>query len=679
MTRYEANSQVFAALGRTKEARALQLIGARDQALERGEQGREEFEELARVLGIYDAIAEQARRYRAGQITQTQLMDTVMPLYIGGIAEVFGQEPSRYVQQYRSLRSRGYAFEAALDQVVAQIVKPENQKAWLRTAYDDLFRNRADVHVPPPIMKQVLGVEPRVRPVFTGFAGNSLLAHTAFEADVFCKSLPNNPELKKKIPQYRTYFEWRRTKDRAPATQGHTWISPGAFEIIESPDGNTMRFGAFPIKFNLAKYVGRQSVADALLTEYADELSARYDDMAREYPVLQRMREAMKTIAVAGWLKRHGVALRFPAEGRGSWNPPAEYPGVIHMAIAIKSGPVGSIITAAGGVDMRVEDWWNLRKGDYREVPVVNMTVPSLKQPNDELHKIYRSLKIVEPPSPARDLPGWVAPARGGQQALQYVSIKRDELSQRRDSAEILLQLEKLKKKAEMLAFYDRLINAHTKERMEAMQELKRLKEESEQKQQELLDEAKGLAFSLLMNLRKLDWGSAPATLERRNAERFLEAVEDLAKIKDLANGFLEEIERAKQGGSDPDRLLKVARELTDDAIAVRQNVLPGSPDWVREGEVFATRNAGRTGGSADWVRAEDVAAKAPVVAGVTFAAIKIEMKSFEYIDVYKRNAELADSLGDSARDLRNIQRMRDRYVQEYHVEKRKLEEMMRP
>jgi hypothetical protein len=107
--------------------------------------------------------------------------------------------------------------------------------------------------------------------------------------------------------------------------------------------------------------------------------------------------------------------------------------------------------------------------------------------------------------------------------------------------------------------------------------------------------------------------------------------------------------------------------------------VLPGSPDWVREGEVFATRNAGRTGGSADWVRAEDVAAKAPVVAGVTFAAIKIEMKSFEYIDVYKRNAELADSLGDSARDLRNIQRMRDRYVQEYHVEKRKLEEMMRP
>jgi nucleotide-binding universal stress UspA family protein len=349
------------------------------------------------------------------------------------------------------------------------------------------------------------------------------------------------------------------------------------------------------------------------------------------------------------------------------------------MAIAIKSGPVGSIITAAGGVDMRVEDWWNLRKGDHREVPVVNMTVPSLKQPNDELHKMYRSLKIVEPPSPARDLPGWVAPAKGGQQALQYVSIKRDELSQRRDSAEILLQLDKLKKRAEMLDFYDRLINAHTKDRMDAMQELKRLKEASEQKQQELLEEAKELAFSLLLNLRKLDWANAPAALERRNAERFLETVEDLAKIKDLANGFLEEIERTGEGRSDPDRLLKVARELTDDAIAVRQNVMPSSPDWVREGETFSARASARTGRSADWVRAEDVATKASVVAGVTFAAIKIELKSFEYIDVSKRNAELADSLGDRARDLRNIQRMRERYVQEYNVEKRRLEEMMRP
>ena len=678
MTRYEANSQVFASLGRTKEAQALALIGARDEALNRGGQGREEFEALARVLGIYDTIADYAGRYRAGEITQTQLMDVAMPLYIGGIAEVFGQDPNFYIQNYRSLRSRGLGFDAALDQTVAQIVTRENQKEWLRTAYDALFRNFSEIHVPPAIMKQILGVEPRVRPVFTGFSSKSLLAHTAFEADVFCKSLPDNPDLKKKVPQYRTYFEWRRTKGRTPATQGHTWISPGTIEIIESPDGNAMRFGTFKMKFNLEKYSGRQSVADPLLTEYAEELSAHYEEIAREYPILQDMREAMKTIAVAAWLKTHGVTLRFPAEGRGSWNPPVEYPGVIHMAIAVKSGPVGSIITAAGGVDMRVEDWWTLRKGDSREVPVANMTVPSLKQPNDELNKVYHTLKIVEPPSPARDLPGWVAPAKGGQQALQYVSLKQAEVSQKTDSVEILLQLEKVKQKAEMLDYYDRIINARTKERIGAMQELSRLKEESDQKQQELLDAAKDLGFSLLLNLRKLDWANAPAmTQERRNAEHFLETVEDLAKLKELANGLLEEIERAKQGRSDPDRLLKTSRELTDDAIAVRRYLMPNSPDWVREGEVFAGRPGPRVGPSPEWIKAEDVATKSSVVAGVTFAAISIEMKSFEYIDIYKTNAEIADSLGDRAKDLKDVQRMRERFVQEYNLEKRKLEELM--
>ena len=680
MTRYEANSQVFASLGRTQEAQALALIGARDEALNRGEKGQEEFEQLARVLGLYDTILDYAQRYRAGQITQTQLMDAVMPLYIGGIAQVFGQDSNTYIQRYRSLRSRGYDFDAALNQTVAQIVTPENQKQWLRTAYEALFRNFSEIHVPPVIMKQILGVEPRVRPVFTGFSPTSLLAHTAFEADVFCKSLPDNPDLKKRVPQYRTYFEWRRTKDRAPATQGHTWISPGTFEIIESPNGNAMRFGIFKMKFNLEKYSGRQSVADPLLTEYAEELSARYDEIAREYPILQQMREAMKTIVVAEWLKKHGVKLRFPAEGRGSWNPPAEYPGVIHMAIAVKSGPVGSIITAAGGVDMRVEDWWNLRTGDFREVPVVNMTVPSLKHPNDELNKVYRTLKIVEPPSPARDLPGWVAQARGGQQALQYVSLKQNEVSQKTDSVEVLLQLEKVKKKAAMLDYYDRIINAQTKERMEAMQEMSRLKEESDKKQQELLEEARELAFSLLLNLRKLDWANAPVlTQEKRNAEHFLETVEDLAKIKDLANGLLEEIERARQGKSDPDRLLKTTRELTDDAITVRKVLMPNSPDWVREGGAVAARPGLRVGQSPEWIRAEDVATKSSVVAGVTFAAISIEMKSFEYIDLSKANAQIADALGDRAKELKDVQRMRERFVQEYNVEKRKLEAMMNP
>jgi hypothetical protein len=41
------------------------------------------------------------------------------------------------------------------------------------------------------------------------------------------------------------------------------------------------------------------------------------------------------------------------------------------------------------------------------------------------------------------------------------------------------------------------------------------------------------------------------------------------------------------------------------------------------------------------------------VVAGVAFAAISIERKSFEFIDLYKTNAQIADALGDRAMELK--------------------------
>jgi len=52
------------------------------------------------------------------------------------------------------------------------------------------------------------------------------------------------PELKNQIPQYRTYFEWRRTIAEAPKDkEGHLWFSPDNIELNESADGNVVQFG----------------------------------------------------------------------------------------------------------------------------------------------------------------------------------------------------------------------------------------------------------------------------------------------------------------------------------------------------------------------------------------------------------------------------------------------------
>jgi hypothetical protein len=104
----------------------------------------------------------------------------------------------------------------------------------------------------------------------------------------------------------------------------------------------------------------KKSVEDPLLKQYADELTALYEPLAAKFPVLLDLRESMKVMAIADWLKQKGIKLSLPTAGRSTWNPPAQYPGVIHMELALKEGPVGEVMSASGGIDFRVDKNWNL-------------------------------------------------------------------------------------------------------------------------------------------------------------------------------------------------------------------------------------------------------------------------------------------------------------------------------
>src|SRR5207245_7957545 len=128
----------------------------------------------------------------------------------------------------------GMAFAKAL------LMSQDDTIAVQRNALYALTGNRTFIHIPPDIMRDVLGINPVVVPVYEGLSANSLLARVAFEADVFGKNLMDMPEVKSDVPSYRTYFEWRQTVNRAPATEGHTWFAADAFELFESADGGTI-------------------------------------------------------------------------------------------------------------------------------------------------------------------------------------------------------------------------------------------------------------------------------------------------------------------------------------------------------------------------------------------------------------------------------------------------------
>jgi len=307
--------------------------------------------------------------------TWNQARETFWSWIFRGIAIAYKMEENRYVNRYQALERSGvpYGEAAAKTLEMSQDDTIEVQK----NAFHALVGSRAFVHITPDVMRDVLGINPVVVPVFDGLPRNSLLAKTAFDADVFGKNLMDMPEIKSDVPGYRTLFELRQTVDRALAAEGHTWFAPDGFELIESLDGWTLRFGKTPIRIYMERYdlstdgADRRSAEDPLLKQYADELTALYDPLATKFPVLLDLRESMKVMAIAEWLKRKGIKLSLPREGRGTWVPPGQYPGVIHMEIAVGQARVGEVMSASGGVDYRVAQSWKIKQGQA-DVPCPN-------------------------------------------------------------------------------------------------------------------------------------------------------------------------------------------------------------------------------------------------------------------------------------------------------------------
>ena len=399
MNKYEFNASLLTASGRPNAGTALRAFGSMVEAIKRNDQAakKSSVEDLANALGLYDFIAENAARYRNRQITEVQLMDLVWPRIQSGLANAFGWDDRKYVDKYWRLRRSGRSYEVANDEVLWDLQNDLNTLP--RQALDAITAKTSEIVVPPDVMREVLGAEPRVRPVLTGLPAHTRLALTACEADAFCKLLFDMPGLRAKVPQYQGYFAWLRDRGQHPATSnGHLWISPGNFELFESTDGQTLRFGQTPMKINIEKYEsGRRSVANPQLTAYADLLTACYDGIAREYPVLHQLRECTKMVAVAQWLKRRGYTVSLPRAGRESVNLPTELPGVMYMVMAVKQGPVGEILTAAGGVDFSGDNGWRYtsRGTPFPQEDLVDSTA---RQIREKLQQI--SGRKIEAPMP---------------------------------------------------------------------------------------------------------------------------------------------------------------------------------------------------------------------------------------------------------------------------------------
>ena len=413
MNRYEFNASLLAASGRPNAGNALRAFGGMVEAVKRNDQAakKNSVEDLVNALGLYDFISENAARYRNRQITEVQLMDLVWPRILSGLANAFGWDDRPYVDKYWRLRRSGRSYEQANDEALWDLQNDLNTLP--RKALDAITAKTSEIVVPPDVMREVLGVEPRVRPVLTGLPdryatrfdgvrGRRVLQVTLRHArlagegaavpGVFCVAAGSGS----------ASGDWR----------GHLWISPGSFELFESANGQTLCFGQTPMKINIEKYESdRRSVAHPQLSAYADLLTACYDDIAREYPVLHQLRECTKMVAVAQWLKQRGYTVSLPRAGREGVNLPVELPGVIYMVMAIKQASVGEILTAAGGVDFSGDNGWKYTPRDTA-FPQDDLVDRTGRQIREKLQQI--SGRKIEAPMP-RPMAGIKTEEIGGQ------------------------------------------------------------------------------------------------------------------------------------------------------------------------------------------------------------------------------------------------------------------------
>lgn len=166
---------------------------------------------------------------------------------------------------------------------------------------------------------------PQMDLIFKDVSSDSLLGDTLFRADYALKSICTSPDVRDKIPDFQTEMEYMHSEaikngSRIPgdagAEVGHRLI-PGNVKMSVSPSGNMVAFDDAQVNIIgwIIKTVGKQctpKVAADLKTYtegYAGYLTQDYDQLAKVYPELHRLRETEKLIALVRWAKTNNYSI----------------------------------------------------------------------------------------------------------------------------------------------------------------------------------------------------------------------------------------------------------------------------------------------------------------------------------------------------------------------------------
>jgi tetratricopeptide (TPR) repeat protein len=184
---------------------------------------------------------------------------------------------------------------------------------------------------PPSFMEKFGKVDLQIPVQFGAAVEDSQMARILFQADYCLKHATEWVPLERLIPGYVTFAHHCRKQVAGGSgdLELFRWaLKPEKVALLVNEAGPKTIVG-FPetqLRLEGGPLAGKSSIPSAAFSAYAKLWTERYDALARWFPALHELREAVKVHALVNFLRQQKVKMEFPEQTWTAWKKPAVVP-----------------------------------------------------------------------------------------------------------------------------------------------------------------------------------------------------------------------------------------------------------------------------------------------------------------------------------------------------------------
>lgn len=252
----------------------------------------------------------------------------------------------------------GATFDEATGQIVLlgqdNVALPPLEMSHVAVATQSVYGGQdPGVSIDPPIVNNQMSVR------YEGQTEHTEFGEIMFEADRVLKILTlgkdnlTGQSVGSSVPGYKNLLQRRLASGcGGNPTSVRMWFQPKEVRLVPSTDGKSMVFDAVSMELLYESTIGNQVVSDPQAAAFASHFTQNYAAFAAEWPILQKLEQLGKIVAIVKWIKDNQIPIdlsfldNFPIEFFST----ATSTPVVQAQGTRQIGPVTCTVTLRGGV-----------------------------------------------------------------------------------------------------------------------------------------------------------------------------------------------------------------------------------------------------------------------------------------------------------------------------------------